>query len=118
MENTFKHVTRNLLKIRRSTLKNICKDFGINILFRFKKLDVEQIENITDDDVLEENFVYFLMENKTFIEFYESDYYSDKTIETIDNKIQKYPETVEDYLKKININLKVKHLINISHLML
>ncbi len=109
MNCTFKNVTREILKIRRSTLKNFCNHFNINILFRVENLNIEKIDEIKDSTILEKNFVYFLIEIKTFLKFYEEDYYSDKTIDIIASKVKRKPSDIENYLKSKNYKVNPKN---------
>jgi hypothetical protein len=51
------------------------------------------------------NFVFFLLENKTFLNFYELDYYSDKTVQMIAHKIGRKEEEIENYLLETNYKI-------------
>ncbi len=94
MDTRFGHVTYTKLCIRHSTLNSFCKDFEIEI-----EKNTKSTSQSFKDHLLEDNFVYFLLENKTFILIYDLDYYSDKTIEIIANKIGRKEQEIEEYLK-------------------
>lgn len=105
MNSRFGHVTYTKLGIRHATLLSICKDFNIQIQLETTS---SPRRNIDKDCYLHPNFVYFLMENKTFIRMYELDYYSNKTLEIISNKIGRKEKVIEEYLlsQKYNIDNK------------
>lgn len=96
MNSRFGHVTYTMLGIRHATLKSVCRDFNIEILLNF---NLSTSRGIGKDSILDSNFVYFLIENKTFIRMYELDYYSNKTIEIIANKIGRKEDEIEEYLQ-------------------
>jgi len=103
MDTRFGHVTFTKLEIRHATLRKFCSDFDIEIIKRDKH------SSIRSDDIncmLDDNFVYFLLENKTFIKIYDLDYYSNKTVEIISNKISRKEVEIENYLqiRKFNIS--------------
>lgn len=102
----FGHVTHTKLGVRRATLISFCKDFKIKIqLINSQSL----VQNIDKNIHLDLNFVYFLLENKTFIQIYELDYYSNKTIEIISNKIGRKEKEIEDYLQTRNYRVDVRY---------
>ncbi|MDB0601590.1 hypothetical protein PL373_10615 [Tenacibaculum maritimum] len=91
-------VCYSILALRHETLKRFFKDFNIDYL-KYGKTTTLNDEYQFKDLHLESNFVFFLIENRVFLRFYEDDYYSDKTINEIANRIKK---NVDDVKKAIN----------------
>jgi hypothetical protein len=106
MNSRFGHVTYTKLGIRHATLIHFCRDFDIKI-----QLEVESpSERVVDkDSYLSPNFVYFLMENKTFIRMYDLDYYSNKTVEIISNKIGRKEQEIEEYFQSQKYKIDTKY---------
>ncbi len=100
------HVAYTKLGIRNSTLIRFCEHFNIDITSNTKSLKNEPINK---DSSLEPNFVYFLLENKTFILMYDQDYYSDKSIEIIAKKIGRTKDEIEEFF------LRTPHRIDIRY---
>ncbi|MPR35863.1 hypothetical protein [Salmonirosea aquatica] len=96
MNTRFGHVTYTKLGIRLSTLVFFCKDFEIDLLQNRKP---SSVTNTLKEIVLEDNFVFFLLENKTFIRIYNLDYYSNKTIEIISNKIGRQEHEIQQFFE-------------------
>lgn len=106
MNSRFGHVTYTKLGIRHATLMSFCKDFAIKIPL---KTNSSSNGIISKDSYLAPNFVYFLMEIKIFIRIYELDYYSNKTVEIIANKIGRKVKEIEDYLLSRKYSLDNKY---------
>ena len=105
MNTRFGHVTYTKLEIRHATLIHFCNAFNIDIS---SSVISPSKQIVNKDSILDANFVYFLMENKTFIKIYDIDYYSNKTIEIISNKIGRKEQEIEEYLRirKVRIDNK------------
>jgi len=103
MNTRYGHVTYTKLGIRHSTLQYFCMDFNIDIAKYTHNGEVDK------DVTLQDNFVFFLLENKTFIQLYHLDYYSNKTIEIIANKIGRKESEVVDYLNNKNYKIDPKY---------
>lgn len=105
MNTRYGHVTYTKLQIRHSTLMYFCNDFNIDIS---SSVISPSKQIVNKNSILDANFVYFLMENKTFIKIYNIDYYSNKTIEIISNKIGRKEQEIEEYLRirKVRIDHK------------
>lgn len=95
-----------VLSIRRATLFNFCKHFNIEINSQIKQF---KQGTLIKDQELKDNFIYFLIENKTFIKLYEQDYYLDKSIEIIANKIAKKETDILNYFAENNFKLNSKY---------
>ena len=92
-------VCYSILALRHATLKRFFKDFNIDYL-KYSKTNTLNNECQFKDLHLESNFVFFLIENRVFLRFYEDDYYSDKTINEIANKIGKKADVVKRAIKE------------------
>ena len=103
MNTRYGHVTYTKLGIRHSTLQYFCRDFNIDIA---KYTDNGEVNK---DVRLQDNFVFFLLENKTFIQLYNLDYYSNKTIEIIANKIGRKENEIIDYLNDRKYKIDPKY---------
>jgi len=97
-------VAFSILGLRHSTLRYFFRDFNINYL--------EQGVDLTSNKKVEyknlkltPNFVFFLIENKTFLLLYQSDYYRNKTIDIIANKANRQQEEIEKFLKEKEYNV-------------
>ena len=99
----FGHITYSKLGIRHVTLINFCRSFKIDIAKYTHNGKVHKDVN------LDENFMLFLLENKTFIKFYELDYYSNKNIEIIANKTGRKIEDINDYFNNIEYKVLPKY---------
>lgn len=92
------------LGIRHSSMKSFLHDFEIDIRPYCKTLDVE-FKNLR----LSPNFVFFLLENKQFIKFYNQDYYGNKSIEIIAHVSGRKTVEIENYFKAKNYQVDVKY---------
>lgn len=98
-------VAYTLLEIRRATLQNFFTHFNIN----YVQYCDDDKPCLFKDLKLTPNFVFFLIENKTFIKLYEQDYYSDKSIEIIANKIYRKENDVIDYFAGQDYKISQKY---------
>lgn len=100
------HVANTKIGIRISSLITFCNDFKLNIE---QNLKPNSTTIIGKDCYMTENFVYFLLENKTFIRIYDLDKYVNKSPEIICNKIGRKLNDVESYLNEINYKVDEKY---------
>lgn len=97
------HVAYMKIGVRISTFMKFCEDFNLDLASNIK---LDNRNSIDKNSYLENNFMYFLLENKTFIIQYQLDRYSDKSLEIICNKIGRSEHEVRKYFEKINYIVK------------
>ena len=96
----------SVLGIRRATLFHFCRHFEIDI---YKEIENYDSSKPIQDQHLTHNFIYFLIENKIFLNFFEEDYYLDKSIEIIANKINRKTAEIENYFKLKELKIDKKY---------
>jgi hypothetical protein len=100
------HVAYMNIGIRISSFITFCNDFNLKLE---ENLKPNSNKRIGKDCHMTENFVYFLLENKTFIKIYYLDKYVNKSPEIICNKTGQKIHVVENYLKEKSFKLDEKY---------
>jgi hypothetical protein len=100
------HVAYMKIGIRISSFIKFCEDFDLKLEENLKS---DSTKRISKDCYMSENFVYFLLENKTFIKIYYLDKYVNKSAEIIGNKIGRKKIEIESYLNEKKFKLDEKY---------